>query len=205
MGALERLGYEVLHDVLRVAEHGVPQTRRRFVFVGWLGGAPHDYALPMPGGTERARPWLEDLAQTARPDLANHDPVWGVPSRVHVSTGRPICQDAPLVPVRMSRTASDGNPLRSLDAPFPAVDTATIWGWAQGDVRARRVQKDRVDGPFVRSPLSTTTLWRISASRLRSFTHREYARLQTFPDDWYFVGANKRDVHKQIGNAALHR
>ena len=36
---------------------------------------------------------------------------------------------------------------------------------------------------------------------MRTFTHREYARLQTFPDSWVFVGNNKRDIHKQIGNA----
>jgi DNA (cytosine-5)-methyltransferase 1 len=36
---------------------------------------------------------------------------------------------------------------------------------------------------------------------LRPFTPREYARLQTFPDDWFFHGANKRDIQLQIGNA----
>jgi len=44
-------------------------------------------------------------------------------------------------------------------------------------------------------------LWRIRASRLRCFTDREYARLQTFPDTWVFHGDNKRHIHKQIGNA----
>ena len=105
------------------------------------------------------------------------------------------------VPVRLSRTASDGNPLRSLDKPFPAIDTATIWGWAQGDVKATRCHKDRVKGKFIRNPNADVTLWRVSASRLRSFTHREYARLQTFPDDWEFIGHNKRSIHLQIGNA----
>jgi DNA (cytosine-5)-methyltransferase 1 len=105
------------------------------------------------------------------------------------------------VPVRFSRKASDGNPVRSLDAPFPAVDTATVWGWALGNVRAQRFEKDRVAGKFIRNPEADVTLWRISASRLRTFTHREYARLQTFHDDWAFYGRNKRDVHLQIGNA----
>ena len=41
----------------------------------------------------------------------------------------------------------------------------------------------------------------MSASRLRPFTAREYARLQTFPDDWVFTGNNKREVQLQIGNA----
>ena len=54
---------------------------------------------------------------------------------------------------------------------------------------------------FVRNPDSTAKLWRVSASRLRPFTAREYARLQTFPDDWVFTGNNKREVQLQIGNA----
>lgn len=53
----------------------------------------------------------------------------------------------------------------------------------------------------VRNPDATTKLWRITADEMRTFTHREYARLQTFPDSWVFLGNNKRDIHKQIGNA----
>ena len=34
----------------------------------------------------------------------------------------------------------------------------------------------------------------------RPFTTREYARIQSFPDDWNFVG-KMSDVYKQIGNA----
>lgn len=198
---LERLGYEVLHDFFRVFEHGVPQTRRRFVFVGFRGGAPLSYSLPAPGVAEIARPWLADLAAGEQMHLPNHQPTWGFRSAVHTATGRRVESDAPIHPIRISRTASDGHPIRSLDAPFPAVDTATIWGWAQGDVSAQRMVKDRKYGSHIRNPESTTTLWRINASRMRAFTHREYARLQTFPDHWEFVGGNRRDVHKQIGNA----
>jgi DNA (cytosine-5)-methyltransferase 1 len=63
------------------------------------------------------------------------------------------------------------------------------------------VEKDRTREKYIRNPDADVTLWRVSASRLRSFTHREYARLQTFPDDWVFEGSNKRDVQLQIGNA----
>jgi DNA (cytosine-5)-methyltransferase 1 len=127
--------------------------------------------------------------------------LWGFRSAVHEETGEEIDPKEEAVPVRFSRTGSDGNPLRSFDQPFPAVDTATIWGWAQGHVRAARAVKDRTKEKFIRNPDATLTLWRISASRLRSFTHREYARLQTFPDDWEFIGSNKRTIHLQVGNA----
>jgi len=34
----------------------------------------------------------------------------------------------------------------------------------------------------------------------RPLTTREYARIQTFPDDWEFEGSQS-NVYKQIGNA----
>lgn len=120
---------------------------------------------------------------------------------VHTTLGGRVRKDEPILPIRISRTASDGNPIRSFDSPFPAIDTATVWGFAQGNVKAERVAKDRTTEKYIRNPGADVTLWRISAKRMRTFTAREYARLQTFPDDWAFIGANKREVQLQIGNA----
>ena len=133
--------------------------------------------------------------------LPNHNPQWGFKSHVHIETGEPIEPGDGIVPVRLSRTASEGNPIRDFSSPFPAVDTATIWGWAAGNVKAIRIEKDRENALFVRNPDSNAKLWRISASKIRAFTPREYARLQTFPDDWAFYGNNKRELQLQIGNA----
>lgn len=195
--------YEVHYGVFRMADFGVPQTRRRFVFVAFRGGAPAGYTLPQPTGeVETIRDHLYDLANGGLGGgLPNHEPRWGFGSAVHIETGADIRDGDEVLPVRLSRTASDGHPIRSYDEPFPAVDTATIWGWAQGDVRAARHAKDRTTGKYVRNASANVTLWRVEAARIRSFTHREYARLQTFPDDWEFVGNNLRDIHMQIGNA----
>lgn len=199
---LVALGYDVRCGVFRMDGFGVPQTRRRWIFVAFRGSAPEGYQLPEPYGSESIRPWLIELGSSERSDLPNHKPEWGFKSNVHVETGEPFDPTDQPVVVRFSRTASDGNPVRSFDQPFPAVDTATIWGWAQGNLVAKRVKKDRSDGAkFIRSKDSDLTLWRITASRLRAMTHREYARLQTFPDTWEFVGNNKRDIQLQIGNA----
>ena len=156
---------------------------------------------PEPDMETPASAFLGDIAANPGIQLPNHNPEWGFVSQVHTATGEPFDPIEQPIPCRFSRTGSDGNPLRSLAAPFPAVDTATIWGWAQGNVKAARMEKDRLNGKYIRNPDSIVTLWRISASRLRSFTDREYARLQTFPDTWVFHGGNKRHIHKQIGNA----
>lgn len=200
-GELEDLGYTVSYDIFKVCHFGAPQTRRRFVFVAFLGKEPSGYHLPQPGPVTPARAFLGDLADGSGPSLQNHDPRWGFRSKVHEETGEPFNPAEAAVPVRLSRTASDGNPVRSLDSPFPAIDTGTIWGWAQGNVTAGRFAKDRMSGPFVRDPEAAVSLWRIRASRIRAFTAREYARLQTFPDDWFFVGKSRRDLQMQVGNA----
>lgn len=199
---LTALGYEVFCDVFRVDGYGVPQTRRRWIFVAFRGSAPAGYHLPQPQGSETVRPWLADLADGEPKRLANHNPSWDFQSTVHEATGELFNpEERPLI-ARFSRTASDGNPIRSLDQVFPAVDTATVWGWVQGNVHAERVVKDRVNGKFIRNPDATAKLWRISASRMRAMTARELARLQTFPDDWEFVGGGSlRDIQMQIGNA----
>lgn len=197
----EGLGYHVKHSVFRVSQYGVPQTRRRFIFVASRDRFPSGFLWPQPERETPASAYLADIAANPSLQLPNHKPQWGFKSRVHEETGEPVSADAPLVPCRFSRTGSDGHPLRSLNAPFPAVDTATIWGWAQGHVVAERKEVDRANSGFVRNPDSDVKLWRVRASRLRSFTDREYARLQTFPDDFVFHGGNKRHTHQQIGNA----
>ncbi|MCY4037130.1 MAG: DNA (cytosine-5-)-methyltransferase [bacterium] len=201
--SLAEAGYgDIAWDVFKMDGHGVPQTRRRFVFVAFRNNTPDSWHLPAPSGYEPIRPWLWDLAHDDEISLPNHDPSWGFKSQVHVDRGEDPGVQAPISVVRFSRTASDGNPIRDWDRSFPAVDTATVWGLAQGHVCARREPRDRGKGAkFVRNPDTDVTLWRIQADRLRSLTHREYARLQTFPDSWEFIGGNKRDVHLQIGNA----
>ncbi len=197
----EALGYHVKHNVFRVSGFGVPQTRRRFIFIASLDPFPRTFHWLSPETDTPASSVLSDIIEDLSIDLHNHSPEWGFKSRVHDETGEPFDPSEAPVPCRFSRTGSDGHPIRSLGVPFPAIDTATIWGWAQGNVVAERLEKDRVNGSFIRNKDATLKLWRIRASRLRCFTDREYARLQTFPDSWFFHGGNKRHVHQQIGNA----
>lgn len=199
---LQKIGYTTQFQFFRVSYFGVPQTRRRFIFIAYREDGPCRYSYPAPTLRQTTiRDFIFDLGQDLSIKLPNHHPQWGFKSHVHVETGEPFDPAEISVPVRFSRTASEGTPLRSFDAPFPAVDTATVWGWAVGHVNLSRIEKDRMNAMFVRNPQSTAKLWRISASKLRAFTHREYARLQTFPDDWEFCGENHRDIQLQIGNA----
>lgn len=196
------IGYRTRCQYFRVSNFGVPQTRRRFIFIAYKKETLQTYQYPTPSAKETGiRDFIFELGQDLSIELPNHNPKWGFKSYAHTETGEPYNDSEIAVPVRFSRTASEGTPIRTFDAPFPAVDTATVWGWALGNITAHRIEKDREDAMFVRNPNSTAKLWRITASKLRPFTHREYARLQTFPDDWVFFGNNQREVQLQIGNA----
>lgn len=197
---LSYIGYSTTFDFFKVCYHGVPQTRRRFIFVAFLGEMPAYFQMPQPEKSTSIKPYLYELGQNDSIELPNHNPTWGFKSYVHKETLENYTDDI-AVPVRFSRTASVGHPVREWDKPMPAVDTATVWGWAKGNVKAYQITKDREKDNYIRSKKSDAPLWRIEASRLRGFTAREYARLQTFPDDWEFFGKNKREFQLQIGNA----
>ncbi|MBL4735898.1 MAG: DNA (cytosine-5-)-methyltransferase [Flavobacteriales bacterium] len=198
---LSQIGYTTKFEFFRVSEHGVPQTRRRFIFIAYKSDHLDHFRFPKSQGNTTIHEFIYELGQNLDIDLPNHNPKWGFKSYVHTETREPFDSTEPAIPVRLSRTASDGNPVRNFDSPFPAIDTATVWGWARGNVNARRIEKKRENTKYVRNPDSTAKLWRISASEIRPFTAREYARLQTFPDDWEFLGNSKRELQLQIGNA----
>ncbi len=198
---LASIGYTTKFDFFRVSEHGVPQTRRRFIFIAYKGDTLKHFRFPKPEKDTTIKDFIYDLGQDLRIELPNHNPEWGFKSYAHTETGEPCGNDDIAIPIRLSRTASEGNPIRDFNSPFPAIDTATVWGWAIGNVVAHRIDKDRENAMFVRNPDSTAKLWRLKASKIRPFTAREYARIQTFPDDWIFYGKNKRELQLQIGNA----
>ncbi|MEK4563764.1 DNA cytosine methyltransferase [Alkalihalobacillus sp. FSL R5-0424] len=64
---------------------------------------------------------------------------------------------------------------------------------------ARRLSWDEPSLTLTTSPAQKQTE-RCHPDETRPFTTREYARIQTFPDDWEFIGSTG-NVYKQIGNA----
>lgn len=64
---------------------------------------------------------------------------------------------------------------------------------------ARRISWDEPCLTLTTSPSQKQTE-RCHPSETRPFTVREYARIQSFPDDWVFEGSMS-EKYKQIGNA----
>ena len=64
---------------------------------------------------------------------------------------------------------------------------------------ARRISWDEPSLTLTCSPMMKQTD-RCHPDESRPFTTREYARIQSFPDEWNFSG-KMNDIYKQIGNA----
>lgn len=64
---------------------------------------------------------------------------------------------------------------------------------------ARRLSWDEPSLTLTTSPMMKQTD-RCHPDESRPFTTREYARIQSFPDEWKFAG-KMNDIYKQIGNA----
>jgi DNA (cytosine-5)-methyltransferase 1 len=64
---------------------------------------------------------------------------------------------------------------------------------------ARRISWDEPCLTLTTSPAQKQTD-RCHPEETRPFTTREYARIQTFPDEWEFIGSMS-SIYKQIGNA----
>ena len=64
---------------------------------------------------------------------------------------------------------------------------------------AKRLSSDEPSLTLTCSPVQKQTE-RCHPDQTRPLTVREYARIQSFPDDWVFAGS-MTNMYKQIGNA----
>jgi DNA (cytosine-5)-methyltransferase 1 len=183
-------GYAMCRSILEAASFGVPQMRRRAFVVGIRKGAP-PFHFPEPMLKEceyvTVRDAIGDLPPPPadfgdHPDYANH-------KRVKIS---------PLNLKRLSYVPEGGG---RLDVPahlqLPCHRSSN--GHRHLDVFGR-LRWDRPSGTIT-AMFDNFTRGRFAhPAEDRNITSREGARLQSFPDDFVFVGP-KKDVAKQIGNA----
>ncbi len=178
------LGYDVVASVLNANEHGVPQLRRRAFIFGVLRGGDASLPVPAPAISGRTVRWaIDDLA--LEPDGSN----W------HNSRNpRPVSLERyKVVPeggnrFDLQRARPDITPRCWLEKPTGSTDVFGRLSWDKPSLTIRtefyKPEKGRYLHPRAHRPI----------------THREAARLQTFPDDFRFCGSNI-EVARQIGNA----
>lgn len=181
---LDEIGYRVVpFEVLKAINYRVPQKRERLILVGIRKDIHTNYEYPKP---HRKIYNLKDaLKKGALYDCA-------VPKSVGAKYPEYKKQILDLVPPKgYWRDLPQDIQKEYMGGSF------YLGGGKTG--MARRIGWDEPSLTLTCSPAQKQTE-RCHPDETRPFTVREYARIQTFPDDWKFAGSMAQQ-YKQIGNA----
>jgi len=182
---LGELGYYVIYGLLNCADYGVPQTRRRVIFIGSRDG--EEIYLPKPTHAENptnGQPSWVTLRETIGGLRGSNRAVISFPER-----------DARLLGMLKEGQNWSDLPLEFQEAALGAAFKS--WGGRSGF--CRRLRWDRPAPTLTTSPVGRATTL-CHPTKLRPLTTREYAVLQQFPPDWKFEGSASQK-YIQIGNA----
>jgi len=174
----EELGYYVQWKVLNAWDYGVAEKRQRVVIIGIRNDLKEkvkfDYPIP-----HEYKPILKDVLKD-------------VPESVGAKYPESKRKVFDLVP--------PGGYWRDLpdDIAKDYMKTCYYMGGGRTGI-ARRLSWDEPSLTLTCSPMMKQTD-RCHPDESRPFTTREYARIQSFPDEWEFAG-KMNDIYKQIGNA----
>ena len=183
---MKAAGYTIVPNLYKFEEYGVPQARHRVIIVGIRNDLADKYQYKVPS----TEPY-KDVDNTSRNAIENP----------------PIPADAPNN--EMPRQTKKVKERLSYIKPCQNAFTADIPEELQLHVKGAKISQiyRRLDP---NKPAYTVTgsggggTHMYHWSEPRALTNRERARLQTFPDDYVFMGS-KESVRKQIGMAVPSR
>jgi len=178
LNVFKDLGYQVQWKVLNAWDYGVAQKRNRIVIIGIRDDIKEkiDYTYPK---EHSYKPVLKDALKDVPPSIGAKYPQ----NKEKVFS---------LVPA--------GGYWRDLpdDVAREYMKSCYFMGGGRTGI-ARKIAWDEPCLTLTCSPMMKQTD-RCHPEENRPFTTREYARIQSFPDEWQFAG-KMSDIYKQIGNA----
>ena len=194
-----KLGYSLEYGVLNASDYGVPQNRRRAIIIGKLDGdAPK---LPVP---KRNKVTIWDAIS----DLAYLESGEGSEEQEYKYPA-----DSDYEKMLRKDSSKLFNHIATKHSPLALERLALIPPNAGREVLPKEhLTKSIYSGTWTRmkkDEISVTITTRFDTPSSGKFTHpflnraitvREAARIQSFPDDFDFVG-NKGSQMKQVGNA----
>lgn len=213
---MHSLGYETVDRVVHMKDYGVPQSRRRFLLVGWLPGSAKPFEWPEPSHASDAedellfgslRPFV--TAREALSDFDDLEPGYE-DTRYRYAKPHPFSSERRngnslvfnhLATRHRAKTAElirripIGGSIR--DVPESARGTKKV--------TLAKLHPDKISNTILSLPDDL-----VHYAQDRILTVREMARLQTFDDDFVFIGKRtsgfverRVDVpqYTQVGNA----
>ncbi len=178
-----KLGYHFTYKLLNVKDYGVPEDRKRVIFVGYHKKLGKAFTFPEPAPDKERKVlrdaiWdLKDSAVAARDKNKTNGDKLRVLNHEYLNGG--------FSTIYMSR-----NRVRSWDEPSFTIQAggrhAPIHPQAPKMVKVGIDEQEFVKG---------------KEKLYRRLSVREVARIQTFPDDFKFIYTDVADGYKMIGNA----
>lgn len=178
LSELEKAGYKLYPNLYKFEDYGVPQARHRMIIVGIRKDLPYEFEIPSPEDypTKTCKEALENPCIPS--DAANNEQT----RQSHIVVER-------LKHIKPGENAWTANLPDYLKLNVSGAKISQIY---------KRLDPSKPAYTVTGSGGGGTHIYHYSEDR--ALTNRERARLQTFPDDFVFIGS-KESVRKQIGMA----
>ena len=176
---MENAGYKLVANLYKFETYGVPQARHRIIIVGIRNDIDVTFKVPAPTHLGKYKTAKEALTSPPIPkDALNHEitkqSATVIERLKYIKAGdNAWSEDIPEHLRLKVKGAKLSNIYKRLHPEYPAY---TVTGSGGGGTHMYHWEENR------------------------ALTNRERARLQTFPDSYYFIGS-KESVRKQIGMA----
>jgi DNA (cytosine-5)-methyltransferase 1 len=182
---LRKTGYYITFDVLNAADFGVPQSRKRVIFIGSRDGE----MISIP-----------EITHTSK--ITKGKKKWVTIKSVFKNLNDTVPEYVNLTPKArkyLQYVPAGGNwqdiPLQM--QPLAMGKAFHSWGGRVGFFR--RLSWDKTSPSITTSPVSKATML-CHPTELRPLSIKEYMAIQQFPKDWKFAGGISQK-YMQIGNA----
>ena len=177
---LKNAGYKIYPHLYKFEEYGVPQARHRMIIVGIREDIPVEYKVPDP------KPYavIDNSCKTALE----------CPPIPENATNNELTKQSAVVVERLKYIKPGEN---AFTADLPEHLQLKVKGAKISQIY-KRLDPDKPAYTVTGSGGGGTHIYHYSENR--ALTNRERARLQTFPDNYVFLGS-KESVRKQIGMA----
>lgn len=183
LNEFQKLNYYIVFGVLNSADFGVPQKRKRVIFIGSRDGEEINFPIPTHSefGYKNTQNWVsikEALKNTKSKNwlkLSEKD-------RKYLSYLK-AGENWKDLPIDLQKIAIGG--------------AYESWGGRSGFLR--RLDWNKPAPSLTTSPTGRATML-CHPSELRPLSIEEYAKIQQFPEDYYFEGSINQ-IYAMIGNA----
>ncbi len=182
LNTLRDLGYRVSYKLLKAVEYSVPQRRERIIIAGVRRDIKENYHFPV---SHFKKYTLYDALKKS--DLYAED----TPKSKGFCYSDKIRKYLALIPA--------GGNWRDLLPYLQRECLGKMLGQGSNSQMLKRLHWNQPCLTLLTSPHGKRTC-RCHPDEIRPLTVREYARVQTFPDDWLFLGSLSSQ-YRQIGNA----